>query len=340
MPLSDSRSSPPPSSARVSAPLVYAALGGAVLVAAACDLAIGPGSLRDPELASTVFELRATRVVAAAGAGAALAAAGVLAQGIFRNPLADPGIIGASAGAVLGGQVATVIASSGFAANIVAPVLGLAPLGAMAGSLLCLSILLLLGRRLADGVALLLAGVLLTSLIGGLGTLLIAVTQDRYEVSRAMLAYALGGVDGRGPDHLLVAAPLLLIGLPMAWWWGRALDRLLSGDIEAASLGLDVARTRRWCLVWCALLTTAGVVLGGALAFVGLVAPHLARVLMGAAHRRLLPAAVLAGMAFTLICDALARLLPGQGVLPLGAVAGIVGAPLFVALLLRRRSVA
>ena len=120
-----------------------------------------------------------------------------------------------------------------------------------------------------------------------------------------------------------------------AWAWGRELDLFLSGEDEAASLGVDVPRVRRWVVVWAATLTAAAVALGGNVTFVGLVVPHALRPLFGVTHRRLVPAAAFAGGVFVVACDVLARLAPGPAELPLGVVTGLVGAPVFLSLLIR-----
>jgi len=128
----------------------------------------------------------------------------------------------------------------------------------------------------------------------------------------------------------------VIAGTLAAWAWGRHLDLLLSGEDEAAALGVDVATARRWILAWTALLTAAAVALAGGIAFVGLVVPHALRPFTGVAHRRLVPAAALGGAAFVVLADSAARCLP-HGEVPLGVVTGLVGGPLFLVLLMRLR---
>ncbi len=314
--------------------LVTATLLG---LAVAAGLLVGHGDL------SPVFlELRAGRIACAGLAGAALSVAGVLMQGLFRNPLASPSVLGTTSGAALGGQ-AVLLAHGLVAAALPAwlvPEMAL-PLGCLLGAGCSLMILLLIARRvLASGgdalVAVLLTGFLLTSALAAMSSLLTWLGQERWELGRALIAFTLGGVDGKGLRHVLLATPLVVIGIAAAWAWGRTLDLLLAGEDEAASLGVDVVTARRWILAWTAALSAAAVAVGGGVAFVGLVVPHALRPFTGVGHRRLIPAAALGGAAFLILCDALCRLTPGAE-LPLGILTSLIGAPVFVVLLLRWR---
>lgn len=314
--------------------LLAAFLAGGALI----GLLSGHGSLHDDALARIFLELRTCRAGAAALAGAALGVGGVLMQGLFRNPLASPDILGCSAGAHAGGQlvllaaVALTPASGSFMAHELA-----LPAGCLLGAGAALAVLMLVVGRDAGLATLLLAGVILTSLYGALSAFLTSLGQDSWQLGRTMVAFSLGGVDGISARHLLLAAPLLAAALGAAWGWGRSLDLMLSGEDEAASLGVDVAAVRRWTLVWTAVATAVAVSLGGGVAFVGVVVPHLCRPLVGVGHRRLIPAAALGGAAYLVWCDDLARSLPTTGEVPLGVVTGILGAPLFLAVLLRTR---
>ena len=314
------------------------ATAGFLGVAMAASLLVGHG-----DLSPAFLELRLNRLLCAGLAGAALAIAGVLMQGLFRNPLASPSVLGTTSGAALGGQV--MMLAHGSIATLVPAWLVpemLLPLGCLAGAGLSLAVLLVVARRvLAAGgdavVALLLTGFLLSSALAALASLLTWLGQEQWELGRALVAFTLGGVDGKGLRHVLLAAPLVVIGGLAAWTWGRTLDLLLAGEDEAASLGVDVTTARRWILAWTAALSAAAVAIGGGVAFVGLVVPHALRPFTGVAHRRLIPAAALGGAGFLIACDALCRLAPG-GELPLGIVTALIGAPVFVALLLRWRT--
>jgi iron complex transport system permease protein len=303
------------------------------------SLLAGSADLANDALLQPILTLRAARGLVAYLAGAALAVGGVLAQGLFRNPLASPDVIGTSAGASFFGklslfafQAALVDAS----ATSVAPEL-LLPLGCLLGALLALAILFALARRTPDTVALLLVGFLLSSLFLSLGSLITSMAEESWELGRALISFALGSVSGAGPRQVAIIAPITIVGTLAAISWARPLDLLLSGDDEARVLGLDVRRTRRWAIAWIALLTAGAVAVGGNLSFVGLIVPHGLRRFVGATHGALVPAAALGGGTFVLACDVLARSLPARTEVPLGVVTGLVGAPVFLLLLLRAR---
>jgi iron complex transport system permease protein len=312
------------------------------------SLATGPGGLGADGI---LIHLRWLRTGCAALAGAALAVAGVLVQGLFRNPLASPDVVGTTAGATLGGQL-VLVGHAALAASLpawLAPEL-LLPLGCLAGAAAALALLLTIAGRGRAGeglVAVLLTGFVITAVVGACSGLLTALVAGRWELSRALAAFGLGGVDGKGPGHIGLAAPLVAAGMLAAWAWGRTCDLLLAGEEEAAALGVDVGRARRWLLAWTALLAAAAVAVGGALSFVGLVVPHALRPFAGVGHRRLVPAAALGGAAFLVLCDVAARgvpwclrelaWVPGAGELPLGVVTGLIGGPVFLLLLVRAR---
>ncbi|TVR43685.1 MAG: iron ABC transporter permease [Planctomycetota bacterium] len=316
---------------------VYGLLFSGLALTVLASLVFGAGSLRDDALASVFLSLRAQRLAAAAVVGAGLAVSGVLLQGLFRNPLADPGIIGTSAGAVLGGMVMVFVAALAPALLPLPPAL-LLPLGAILGAMLSLALLLAVAKRCRDTTSVLLCGVVLAMFLAAIGAGLSAWAQGYWELSRALMAFSLGGIEGKGWSQVAVAAPLVVAPLLAAWlWWSRQLDVLLSGEDEATSLGVDLARLRRWMIIWATLAVAGAVAIGGAIAFVGLIVPHLLRSWMGPAHRLLLPAAALGGMLFVMLCDLLLRLIPAANPVPLGVVTGLLGAPLFVVLLLRSR---
>ena len=284
-----------------------AAYGLLIVLAAgsvALALAVGTGSLGDADLRSVFLSLRATRAAAAFLAGACLGLAGLLVQGLFRNPLASPSVLGATAGSALGGQVALVLHSTLAASGLLgsAPPELAHPLACLVGALVGLSILLAFVRRGVDRVALLLTGFILAALFSSLGSFLTAIAQEEYELGRAIVSFSLGGVSGVGLRRIVLVLPLIGIALGMAWFWGRPLDLLLAGEEEARALGVDVEATRRWTVVWAALATGAAVSLGGNVGFVGLIVPHAVRPLLGVEHRRLAPAVFLAGGIFLVLC--------------------------------------
>lgn len=303
------------------------------------SLGTGSHTLSDASLRDTLLTLRAARALVAYLAGAALAVAGLLVQGLFRNPLASPDLLGTSAGASFVGKLTML----GFEALLTAGVVRgiepelFLPLGCLLGALLSLLLLLAIARVARDTLVLLLAGFLLSSLFLSMGSFVTSLAQESWEVGRAVILFALGSVTGASLRQVAIIAPIALVGTVAAWLWGRPLDLLLSGEDEARTLGLDVKRTRRWCIVWAALLTAGAVSVGGNVGFVGLVVPHGLRSLVGVTHRALVPACALTGGAFLLTCDLLARALPARSELPLGVMTGLIGAPLFLFLVLRSR---
>jgi iron complex transport system permease protein len=318
---------------------VYVGLVALALLACLLSLAIGHGDLGDPSLRSAFLRLRAARMAGAFLAGSALAVAGVLVQGLFRNPLASPSVIGTSAGASLGGRIA-LLGTQWWLLGGRAPWLSpdlLLPLGCVLGALGALGLLFLVAEVRDDIVVLLLTGFLLSALFVSLEGFLTSLAQERWELSRAVLSFALGDVSGVGPRQLALALPLVAVGVGLAWTWSAPLDLMLSGEEEAASLGADVQVVRRWVVVWTAILTAAAVAIGGNVGFVGLIVPHALRRFVGLSHVRLIPAAALGGGAFVVACDVLSRVLPGRSEVPLGVITGIVGAPTFLWLLLKHR---
>lgn len=315
----------------------YLLLGVLALVVGGSALLLGRGDLGDPELRPVLLELRATRVGAAFLAGAALGLAGVLVQGLFRNALASPSILGTTTGAALFGQLALLLHASLAASGLLGatPPAMIHPLACLLGALASLAVLLLFVRRGIDRIALLLTGFILSALFGSLGSFVTSLAQEEFELGRAIVAFSLGGVGGVGPQRVLLALPIVTAAAGAAWFWGRPLDLLLAGEEEAGALGVDVGRARRWTVIWAGLATGAAVSLGGNVTFVGLVVPHALRPIVGASHRRLVPAVVLAGGAFLVLCDVVARVAPTRSEAPLGVITGLIGAPVFLVLLLR-----
>ena len=319
--------------------LRFVALIAVAVVSVAVSVLVGYGDLNDAGLRPVLLELRSYRVATAFGVGACLAVSGVLIQGMFRNALASPSILGISSGASLGGQLAMLSYSGATVLGIsvaVAPEM-LLPLGCVLGSLAALGLLILITRNRSDSMTLLLCGFLLTSLFVSLGAFVTTLGQQTWELGRAMVAFTLGGVAGAGPRQAALIMAIALIGTASARTWADPLDVLMTGEEEAESLGVDTRVLKRWCVLWTAILSGAAVAVGGTIGFVGLIVPHVTRTFVGLSNRRLVPAAALAGGSFVVLCDLIARALSGQGELPLGVITGIIGAPTFLFLLLRSR---
>jgi iron complex transport system permease protein len=318
---------------------VLAALFVALILCTTACMLQGAGSLRDPQLRSTLLLLRASRAGAALLVGASLAVAGVMVQGLFRNPLADVSLLGTSAGAMLGGNaslLAMQFVLTGYGVAGVPPDVML-PVGCLAGALFSLALLFAFLRRSSDVLSLILAGFLFSSLFLSVTSLIMSMAEERWELGRAVISVTLGGIATTGPLQLALAAPLVFSGILAAWFWAKPLDVLLSGDEEASSLGVDVAQVRRYCILWVAVLTAGAVALGGNIAFVGLLIPHALRPALGVEHRRLVLVSAIAGATFVAACDLIARTLPGRSEVPLGVITGLVGAPAFLVLLSRAK---
>ena len=318
--------------AALAASLVLAILVGAVPIAPA-DIAAALSGRGDGPNATIVRELRLPRVVAAALVGAALAVAGVLLQGLTRNPLADPYVTGSSAGGALGAVVA--IAVAGPLAG------GLIPLAAFVGALAAVATVWQLARLGGRTTVLtvLLAGVVLTAFAGAVVTLLL-VANDRLALRiRVVVDILVGAVNIRSAAELAMAAAIIALGIALALALAPRIDAYAFGEETAATLGVDTDRVTALVLVATALLSGAAVALAGLVGFVGLVIPHALRFVIGAAHRRLVAASALAGAAALVLADAGARVALAPTELPVGAITGLIGAPFFLLLLVRSRRV-
>lgn len=280
--------------------------------------------------AGIVRSLRLPRALLAFGVGGSLAVAGAALQALVRNPLAEPWLLGVSGGASLGAVLAVVLGlPSGWSVS------GCATLGALGAVALVYRIGAVAGRRL-DARVLLLAGVVVSFFSGAVTTALLAVVDPfTFRTATVWLFGGFGGASwGAVRQFTMIAIPALLL----LWWLARALDLLALGDDTAASLGIDVDRMRRLVIVATAVLTAATVSVAGMIGFVGLVVPHALRWIVGPMHRRLLPAVFLAGGAFTVLADAVARTILRPAELPVGVITALIGVPLFAVLL--RRSTA
>ena len=284
-----------------------------------------------------VGQIRLPRALLGLCVGAVLALSGVAMQGLFRNPLADPGLIGVSSGAALGAAVAIVggAAFGGLPAWLAPYLLSLC---AFAGGLGVTALVYRLGRR--DGqtsvATMLLAGIALTALAGAAIGLFTYLADDA--TLRTLTFWNLGSLNGASYARLW---PLLLVTAAVALWLprrARALNALLLGESEARHLGFAVERLKRELVFCTALGVAAAVAAAGMIGFIGLVVPHLMRLLVGPDHRLLLPASALAGASLLLLADLLARLLLAPAELPIGIVTALIGAPFFIYLLLRGRN--
>jgi ABC-type Fe3+-siderophore transport system permease subunit len=283
--------------------------------------------------ATIVLDVRLPRVVTAALIGAALSAAGVLFQALLRNPLADPYSIGTSGGAALGATVGVIL--SGRLGAGWAGVPTLAFVGAIGTTLLVYSLARVGGKT--PIVTLLLAG-LSVSVILGYSMSLLLLMGDRFQRDlRILYVWLLGGVTIAPWSHVGVTAAIVLVGCACALGRTRRLNALALGDEASASLGLHVERERGLVILIGALLTAAAVSAGGLIGFVGLIVPHVGRVLVGPNHDRLLPLSILGGGIFLVLADLVARVALAPAEIPLGIVTAFTGGPLFLYLLRRTK---
>jgi iron complex transport system permease protein len=286
--------------------------------------------------AAVLGVVRAPRVLMAALVGAGLGVAGAAMQGLFRNPLADPGLIGVSAGAALAAVAAIVLGGSVFGAAAGVLGLWLLPVAAFAGVLAATLLMARLGTvgGVASVATLLLAGVAVNALAGALTGVLIFMADDRQV--RDITFWTLGSLAGARWVQLPVV--LLLVGLPalLLCTLARPLNALLLGEAEAFHLGVRVEAVKRIAVVLAAVAVAAGVAFTGLIGFVGLVVPHLVRLGFGADHRLVLPGAALLGAALLVLADLAARSLVAPAELPVGVVTALLGAPFFLWLLRRR----
>lgn len=280
-----------------------------------------------------VLRVRLPRAIVAYLVGGALAVSGGALQGLFRNPLAEPGVLGVSSGAALAAVSAIFC---GLAARLPAALPLAACLGAVVVTVALLAIGARGGRMTAGSV--LLAGVALANLAAAGTTLVISVSLANYDVGRQVLQWLLGGLEARTWAHVAMGAAPILGALVVLFADARKLDALMLGDVAAAAVGVSPTRVRRRVVVATAILTGTSVAIGGSIAFVGLIAPHALRRFVGVGHVRLLPACFLGGGAFLVAADVLARTVVAPQELRLGVVTAAVGAPFFLWLLVRSRA--
>jgi len=330
---------------RVSPRVLFIIVGLSLLLALVAGVASGPvpiglteiflalrsGEATAPPTALILWEIRLPRVILAALVGSALAVSGAVLQGLLRNPLADPYLLGVSAGAAFG---ATAVIVTGLAGSIWG--FSVVPLAAFAGAIVAVWLVYQLAR--VNGklpvFVLILAGVAVGYLLAALASLLIFWGQERMH---QVIFWLMGGFAGRNWSHVTLCLPYIAVGLGLVFAWAKELNLLLGGEETAAQIGVDVERAKMVLIFAAALLTAAAVAVGGLIGFVGLVVPHVVRILAGPDHRVLLPVSALAGGAFLVTADVIARTVIGPVEIPLGIITALTGGPFFLYLLWRRR---
>ena len=343
---------PPERALRGVSPRWSAAAGAFVVAAALLGLALGPVDLGLGAVAREVlshvpflgvkssfsatqdailWELRAPRVALGLLVGAMLAAAGASYQGVFRNPLADPYLLGAAAGAGLGATI-VIVSDLGGAG------LDLRPVAAFAGAMLGVGLAYVLGSSVGgrQTATLILAGVTVASFLTALQTY---VQQRSTDSVQEVYSWILGRLETSGWTDVLIVLPYVVVSAVVLLWHRRLLDVLAVGDDEAASLGVPVARVRLVVVGAATLGTAAAVAFSGLIAFVGIIVPHAIRLMVGTSYRAVLPLSLVFGAGFLVLMDLVSRTVVAPAQLPIGVVTAFLGAPFFAVVLRRTRTV-
>jgi len=286
-----------------------------------------------------IYDIRMPRVMMGMLVGAALAVSGAVMQGLFRNPLADPGLIGVSAGSSLG-AVAVIVLGATVLAPVTTALGSLAlPLAAFVGGLATTFLLYQVAtRRGRTSVAtMLLAGIALAALAMALTGILIFMADDRQ--LRDLTFWSLGSLGGATWQKIWSVGPVILLALAAMPFLARGLNALALGEATAGHLGIPVQRLKYTAIVGVSAAVGASVAVSGGIGFVGIVVPHLLRLLIGPDNRYLLPASALLGAGLLLLADAVARTIVAPAELPIGIITAVAGAPFFLWILLRKRGV-
>lgn len=279
-----------------------------------------------------IFFIRFPRVVVAALVGAALAISGAVMQGMFKNPMADPGIIGISSGAGLGAVTAITLGLTSVSMYFM-------PLFASVGAILAALIIFILSskRGKIQVLTLILAGVAVSTFINAITNMVLTLSSNDYQ-AKQFLFWLVGGLSGTMWEHArLVFVPILLC-ISVLLTFSRDLNLLLLGEEEAQSLGLNPSRSRKLLLLLVSITTASAVCVSGAISFVGLIVPHIIRLIVGPDHRILLPASAIGGAIFLVACDLIARVVVNPTEIGVGIVTSLLGAPYFLFLLIRAKN--
>lgn len=331
--------------------LIYPALLLALITVAAMAISIGavPFTLREigavflelsglpcgvsiePVKKDILLQLRMPRVVLAGAVGAALATAGAAFQGLFRNPMADSYVIGVSSGAALGAVAAMLVGLPAAWGGV-----GAVPLFAFAGGAATLILVYQMARvgNEVPVMPLLLAGIAVSAFLSALVSLLTYFADDRLH---QVVFWIMGGLGGATWTKVKIMVPYALLGFGTVYFYHRELNAMLFGEETAHHLGIDIEKVKKILLAGSSLMVAAAVSTSGIIGFVGLVVPHFIRLLIGPDHRHLLPASALLGAVLLIATDTLGRTIIAPRELPVGIITALLGAPLFIYLLRRRK---
>jgi len=280
-----------------------------------------------------IWNIRLPRVMLAFMVGASLALAGAAFQGLLRNPLADPYTIGVSSGASLGAVFVIFFQFSIFGlGNFTLPVVAI--VSGFASLLIVFGLVRLSSRSLAIE-TIILAGIIVSSFIGAVVSLIISLSDQ--ESMTQIIYWLYGSVGLRGWSHVQLILPFMLLGFLILFYHYRELNALALGEDAADHIGVDVKKGKLAILIGASLLTGAAVAVSGSIGFVGLVIPHLVRIVTGPNHRHVLPLSLLVGGAFLILADLVSRTIIAPEELPIGVVTALIGAPVFAVLLIRER---
>jgi iron complex transport system permease protein len=322
--------------------LLAVAIGAAGIPLARLWPALGLGGTADPATLTrdqlVLWSIRVPRIAVSAMIGALLALSGTIMQGLFRNPLADPALVGVSSGGALAAAVTIVVLDNAIAPNAAANAFELLPLAAFAGSLVTTLLLYRIASREGrTSVAIfLLSGLAIAALANaGLG-LLIFIADDRQ--LRDVTFWMLGSLGGATWSKAALLLPFVGVSAAAMPFIARGLDVLVLGEAEAFHTGINVERLKVICIVLVSAMTGAAVAICGVIGFVGIVVPHLLRLAIGPGHRLLLPASALFGAALMVFADTFARVLAAPAEIPVGILTASIGAPFFLYVLLRQRA--
>ncbi|MBD8032638.1 MULTISPECIES: FecCD family ABC transporter permease [Solibacillus] len=286
----------------------------------------------DPIAYSILWKIRMPRVILAAIVGASLAIAGAAFQGLLKNPLADPYTLGISSGASVGAVMTIFL-------GISIPVLGAftLPVFSMAGAAFTMVIVLSFARLVDRSMkmeTLILTGIIFSSFLGSCISLMVALTGEEL---RAIIGWLLGSVSMRGWSYVNMVLPFMIIGTSIIWFNRRELNAMIYGEERAQYLGVNVKRSKYMILAGGSILTGSAVAASGTIGFVGLVVPHMIRLLVGADHRHLLTLSFLNGASLLVICDLVSRTIISPVELPIGVITSFIGAPVFAYIFFKQR---